>query len=83
MRSIKMKGSYYCPRCGGTDIEVYADTFDCKSCKGVSGLPLGFDKDLFDEIEDKSSLLATEEIMAIGKILTKGKKRKIKRLLKA
>lgn len=78
-----MKRSYYCPRCGGTDIEDYADSFDSKSCKGVSGLPLGFDKDLFDEVNDKSSLLTIEEITAIGKILTKGKKRKIKRLLKA
>ena len=49
---------YYCPRCGGTDISEYKETFECTKCRDKSGFPLEFEKKSIGKIPD-------DEILAI------------------
>ena len=43
---------YYCPRCGSRDIYEYDEIFYRKRCKDKNDLPLTFDKEMFDTIEE-------------------------------
>ena len=60
---------YYCPRCGRKDIIEYDKSFDCPECKDEKGMPLEFDKEDFNTIEDKSNLLSVQEKLAFIKEL--------------
>ena len=51
--------TYYCPRCGNTEIIDYGDSFDCPICLRE------FEKKDFDTIEDKSKILSVEEKLGI------------------
>ena len=55
---------YFCPRCGCKEIVEYDDSFDCTRCKDEKGIPLEFDKEDFDTIEDKSNILSVQEKLA-------------------
>jgi hypothetical protein len=56
--------SYYCPRCGCKEIVEYDNSFDCTICKDKGGIPLEFDKEDFDIIEDKTNILSVQEKLA-------------------
>ena len=58
---------YYCPRCGCKDIIEYDKSFDCPLCKDDKGMPLEFDKEDFNSIDDKSNILSVQEKLAFIK----------------
>jgi len=58
---------YYCPRCGCKNIIEYEKSFDCTRCKDEKGMPLEFDKEDFNTIEDKSNILSVQEKLDIIK----------------
>ncbi len=60
---------YYCPRCGRKDIIKYDKSFNCPECKDEKGMPLEFDKEDFNTIEDKSNILSVQEKLAFIKEL--------------
>lgn len=56
---------YFCPRCGCKDIIEYDKSFDCPECKDDKCMPLEFDKEDFNTIEDKSNILSIQEKLAL------------------
>ena len=65
--------SYYCPRCGCKDIIEYDKSFDCTICKDEKGMSFEFDKEDFNNIEDKSNILSLQEKLALIRELTQNK----------
>jgi len=59
--------AYYCPRCGCKKIIEYDKSFDCPLCRDNKGMPLEFDKEDFNNIDDKSHVLSKQEKLAFIK----------------
>lgn len=55
-----MKTTYYCPRCGTTEISEYPETFECMKCRDNNGLPLEFEKKSIGKIPDDEILTIRE-----------------------
>lgn len=60
---------FFCPRCGCRDIIEYDKSFNCPECKDQKAMPLEFDKEDFNTIEDKSNILSVQEKLAFIKEL--------------
>jgi len=47
--------NHHCPRCGGTNLEIYEDSFDCLDCF------LEFEVVDLETCDDDSNILSIEE----------------------